>query len=93
MTENRVSLLSTRKQPTESLLDRARNGRRTALADRMVTIIQTSTDGTTFAEHRFPAMPRVVDLLARLGGDALVVAVRTERLDSSPVERPDIAAE
>lgn len=93
MTDHRVSLLSSRKAATDSLLDRARNGRRVALGSRMVTIIQTSSDGKTFVEHHLPAMPRVVDLLARLGADAQVVTVRTQPRGFNPDIRPDIAAE
>lgn len=79
MKDNSIASLSRRKPMASSLLDRARSGRRTALVDRMVTIVQTSPDGTTITEHRFPAIPRLVDLLARLGGDACIVGIRTER--------------
>jgi hypothetical protein len=84
MDGNRVTPLSRRKPEAISLLDRARNGRRTALVDRMVTIVQTSPDGATITEHRFPAIPRLVDLIARLGGDACIVGIRTERPLSGP---------
>lgn len=90
MADNRISLMAARKPQATSLLDRARNGRRSALSDRMVTIVQTSSDGRTTTEHRFPAMPRIVDLLARLGGDACVVGLRTERLDAGCDARPTL---
>lgn len=92
MSTKRVSLISSH-QADGSLLERARAGRRAALLDRMVTIIQVSTDGHTLVEHRFSAMPRVTDLIARLGADAMVVNVRTERLDMTRDVTPVIAAE
>lgn len=92
MTENRVTLLSSRK-PTENLLERARAGRRTALVDRTVTIVETSTDGQTVTEHRFSGMPRMADVIARLGGDVHILSLRTERLDGRGSSTPVIAAE
>ena len=91
MTDNRITPLSQRKQAQSSLLDRARSGRRTALADRMVTIIEAATDGGAVVEHRFPSMPRIVDLIARLGADACVLSVRIERLDQATSQRPTYA--
>lgn len=88
MTENRITPLPQRKPSPSSLLDRARSGRQTALADRMVTIIQASGEDGTVAEYRFPSMPRIVDLIARLGANAQVLSVRTERLDQSAGQRP-----
>lgn len=92
MAEHHVSLISTR-HPIGSLLERARAGRRIALMDRMVTIVQTSTDGQSLVEHRFPAMPRVTDLIARLGSDTMVVNVRTQRLEAVKDVTPVLAAE
>lgn len=93
MTSQRISPLTSRKPATGSLLDRARNGRRAAIETRMVTIIQTSSDGKTFVEHHLPAMPRVVDLLARLGAEAQIVSLRTQPRVIFPDAHPDIAAE
>lgn len=91
MTDNRITPLTRRKQPPSTLLDRARTGRRSALADRMVTIIQTSTPDGAMEEHRFPGTPRIVDLIARLGADAFILGVRTERLDNFSAQRPTYA--
>lgn len=78
MDSDRVTPFPGRKTARVDLLDRARTGRQSALLDRMVTIVQTSTDGATLTEHRFPSRPRLADLLARLGGDARIVGIRTE---------------
>ena len=81
MTDKIVTLFPARKSPAPNLFDRARTGRRTALADRTVTIIQAAGDDGKIVEHRFLVMPRIADLIARLGANARVIGMRVEKLD------------
>lgn len=60
----------------ETMADRARRQRRAAVASRLPCIIQTSSDGTRVEEHRFPRIPRLSEVLARLGPNAVLVGIR-----------------
>lgn len=62
-----------------ALLRRARERRREALVAQAHCVVTTTRDGRETREHLFDQVPTLGALLARVGPDAFVVAVRMER--------------
>lgn len=87
MTETRVTPFTPRKKPAPKLLDRARTGRDSALGCRMVTVIRVVAPNGTEVEHRFTSMPRIADLIARLGAETRILGLRMERPDHASTGR------
>lgn len=76
MTGAQVTFLGQYRQ-NERLVDRARRRRQELLGTRTIWIIEAAR-GEYVAEHRFAEPPRIADLLARLGADSSILAVRVE---------------
>ena len=62
--------------PDESLADRARRRRRELLAKRTGCVVRTTLEGGNVIEFKFHALPRLADVLEKLGPDAVIVGMQ-----------------
>lgn len=61
--------------PGESLAERARR-RREAVASRAGCVVRTTLAGGNVIEFKFHALPRLSDVLEKLGPDAVIVGMQ-----------------
>jgi hypothetical protein len=62
--------------PGESLAEPARRRRREAVASRAGCVVRTTLAGGNVIEFKFHALPRLSDVLEKLGPDAVIVGMQ-----------------
>jgi len=62
--------------PGETLAERARRRRREAVASRAGCVVRTTLAGGNVIEFKFHSLPRLSEVLDRLGPDAVIVGMQ-----------------
>jgi len=60
----------------ESIVERAQRRRREAVARRAGCVVRTTLAGGNVIEFKFHALPRLADVMEKLGPDAVIVGMQ-----------------
>lgn len=88
MTDSRILQLSSHRPPPDNMVDRARNGRRAALAQRTVNILRATAEETASPESTRPETPHLIEMATRItpAAPTLVIAPTPTDCQSSTKE-------